>query len=358
MKGGFFNKAAWRNVSVDAVNRSGSSSSQVVSQPTAITLPTVEPLPSSRKMRSGKSEVFETHSKVCWEGHEPVSHKPTAGDILVTLDAENFAEIGLWDESVVPQQLMSSKRGAWLVVVHDLRVELTGGQLLPAGWGKRCRCLMTFKLSASGFWMSDQNPEPLFPVILEEGGLGCGQNSEPSSQNIFVIMHTNNFPQMPPILQAAWWRPKFDTLFTPNAWVLGVVDSRFTVGLQLRSLTVWTRGSGLEWTRSGECHKSFIPEPAVTDRVELGPPVPVEVTMAPPQAPAKPSPCRMSPRPAETLDPSLTVLPGCTSTQTCGILGNTCEPGHFVPSETADAQTAAIETSLLSGSSNSAFTSQ
>jgi hypothetical protein len=170
MKGGFLNKAGKSHVLLDGGNLSSCSSDVASPYPIVEELETVEP-PTPGKMRSEK--FHESCSKNFWEDFQSVHHNPTAGDILVTLDANNFAELSLWDESVVPRKLLSSKRGAWLIAVVDVRVLLTGGQLLPPGWQDRCRCLMTFKLSATGLWSADEHPKPLFFFIPQEGGLGC-----------------------------------------------------------------------------------------------------------------------------------------------------------------------------------------
>ena len=322
--------------------------------------------PSAAEGAKIPDNFHESAARFWWEDPQSAPRKPTAGDILVTLDSNNLAEVSLWDKSVVPVHLVSSKRGAWLIVVVDLRVVLTGGQLLPPGWRKWCRCLMTYKLNASGLWMPDQYPKPLFPVNPEEGGLGCAENCEvPSSQNIHVIIHTNNNPPIPPILQADWWRSQFDGLHASSAWVLGVYDSRFLDGCRLRSLTTWIRGSGPKWLRRGECHKSFIPNASSTDRIELGPPVPEEPTVVPSRTRFRPSPFQKCERSAVLLQPSsptvheMAVPRSSPSSVDFGSTGTTGAATMLVPSDLIDALDGDSHApSVEPNSSNLAFASQ
>jgi hypothetical protein len=109
MKGGFLNKAGKSHVLLDGGNLSSCSSDVASPYPIVVELETVEP-PTTGKMMS--ESIRESCSMNFWENFQSVHYNPTAGDILVTLDAKFFAELSLWDESVVPHQLLSSKRGA------------------------------------------------------------------------------------------------------------------------------------------------------------------------------------------------------------------------------------------------------
>jgi hypothetical protein len=105
------------------------------------------------------SELFnESSINFMWD-HGAAKHVPELRDVLVTLDASNVAEVGPWQECVEWQQLLRTKRAAWLIHVRDLRVQPGLDMVLPPGWRRCVRLLATFKFDDSGHWVADPQPQ-------------------------------------------------------------------------------------------------------------------------------------------------------------------------------------------------------
>jgi hypothetical protein len=88
-------------------------------------------------------------------------------------------------------------------------------------------------------------------LLLAPLGLGRGNTTEPSEENVLIVLHPNNFPPSAPVFQVGWWRPQYESRCMTNSWILGVVDVPQTSGSLTRTLSCWIRGRSDNWTRDG-----------------------------------------------------------------------------------------------------------
>lgn len=232
---------------------------------------------------------------LAWE-NGAAKHSPGPGDILVTVDTSSVAQVGLWEKSIERRQLLHTNTAAWLIHVTDLQIEPTLGMVLPQGWRGRVRVLATYKLSDGGLWVADPLHPKLMPLVPEARGLGSAGVRAPSSQNVFVIMHTNNTTLMPSHLQAEWWRPEYDHLSFPNVWVLGVWDYNYSGTHRSRNMSVWRGGRGAAWNQDGEIFTTLIPAATEKDHIQISlrpgvSPVPEVAARSRPRPPMSPLRC-------------------------------------------------------------------
>ena len=134
------------------------------------------------------------------------------------------------------------------------------------------------------------------PLVPEARGLGSAGVRAPSSQNVFVIMHTNNTTLMPSHLQAEWWRPEYDHLSFPNVWVLGVWDYNYNGTHHSRNMSVWRGGRGAAWNQDGEIFTTLILAATEKDHIQISlcpgvSPVPEVATRSKPRSPMSPLQC-------------------------------------------------------------------
>jgi hypothetical protein len=208
-------------------------------------------------------------STFLWEwSTQSVNYHPSVGDILITLDYQSVAQVELWDDCVSMQELQRV-RDTWLITVADLPVKTINGALLLEGCHLQYRCLSTFNLTVEGLWAMDQSGPKLIPLNPAERGLGCVGIQFSSPQNIFVVMHTNNIPLVPPRLQVEWWKCEFASLNVSNTWILGVWDCECSTHHYTQSVFVWLGGPSAPWTLDGDIHQVFMAQTTSNNRIEI-----------------------------------------------------------------------------------------
>jgi hypothetical protein len=108
-------------------------------------------------------------------------------------------------------------------------------------------------------------------LVLAAHGLGRGDVAVSSLENVFVVLHPNNFPVTAPVLQASWWLPRYSSRFVTKSWVLGIVDLPSNSGPVTRTVSCWVRGLGRVWTGHGAAQSVILagPHTNASDRVEL-----------------------------------------------------------------------------------------
>lgn len=188
---------------------------------------------------------------IVWEFIGPRRlYLPRVGDVLITLDVNNVAETSFWNERRPPSY--TAIRSAWIVVVETLPSSETRLAGLDPAWATAgFRILSLYEEAEGGSWtMVDTVPVRL-SSLLAPPGLGRGNTTEPSEENILIVLHPNNFPPSAPVLSAVWWQPRYASRHITNSWILGVVDVAQTSGLLTRSLSCWIHGCSNNWMRDG-----------------------------------------------------------------------------------------------------------
>jgi hypothetical protein len=197
-------------------------------------------------------------------------YAPCAGDVLITLDVNNFAETSFWTGRRPPTHI--AIRGAWILAVETVRSSEVGSASLDAAWASAgFRVLSVYQEAEGGSWAACDTVPMRFSSLLAPHGLGWADATEPSAENFFVVLHTNNFPVSAPVLQACWWYPGYVSRFMRNSWVLGIVDVPSKAGPTTRTLSCWVCGRGLTWTQDGMQQSYTLPavQRSPSDRVEL-----------------------------------------------------------------------------------------
>jgi hypothetical protein len=186
-----------------------------------------------------------------WEFTGPCRlYLPRVGDVLITLDVNNVAETSFWNERRPPSY--TAIRSAWIVVVETLPSNKTGSAGLDPAWATAgFRLLSIYEEAEGGSWTMVDTVPVQMSSLLAPPGLGHGNTTEPSEENVLIVLHPNNFPPSAPVLQAGWWRVRYASRCMTNSWILGVLDVPQTSGSLTRTLSCWIRGRSGNWTRDG-----------------------------------------------------------------------------------------------------------
>jgi hypothetical protein len=130
---------------------------------------------------------------------------PRVGDVLITLDVNNVAETSFWNERWPPSY--TAIRSAWIVVVETLPSSETGSAGLNPAWATTGFCVFSiYKEAEGGSWTMVDTVPVQTSSLLAPPGLGHGNTTEPSEENVLIVLHPNNFPPSAPVLQAGWWQ--------------------------------------------------------------------------------------------------------------------------------------------------------
>ena len=186
---------------------------------------------------------------IIWE--EPwtsILYTPCAREVLITLDMNNFAETLLWIGSRL--LIHTAIRGAWILAVYSVHNGEVYLAILDDTWASAgFHLLLVYKEAEGGLWMVCDTVPVRMSLRLAEHRLGWADATEPSTENVLIIIHSNNFPLTTPVLQACWWCPKYVLRFITNNWMLGIVDMPSVEEPTTQTLSCWVRGLGLMWTQ-------------------------------------------------------------------------------------------------------------
>lgn len=206
---------------------------------------------------------------IVWE--EPWTstlYTPWAGDVLITLDVDNFAEMCLWTGNRPATH--TATRGAWILAVRNVRSGEVQSAVLDGAWASTgFRLLCVYKEAEGGLWAACDSVPVRISSRLAEHGLGWADATQPSAENVIVVIHTNNFPLTAPVLQARWWCDEYVSRFISNSFVLGIVDVPTTEGPTTRTLSCWVRGHDLMWMQEGVRASCNLPIASPLDRIEF-----------------------------------------------------------------------------------------
>jgi hypothetical protein len=161
---------------------------------------------------------------IVWEFTRPRRlYLPRIGDVLITLDVNNVAEMSFWNERRPPSY--TAIRSAWIVVVETVPSSKAGSAGLDPTWAiAGFRVLSIYEEVEGGSWAMVDTVLAQMSSLLAPPGLGRGNIAVPSEENVLIVLHPNNFPPSAPVLQVGWWRPRYASRCMTNSWILGVVD--------------------------------------------------------------------------------------------------------------------------------------
>ena len=142
---------------------------------------------------------------IVWEFIGPRRlYLPRVGNVLITLNINNIAETSFWNKRWLPSYI--AIRSAWIVVVETLPSSEIGSAGLDPAWAiVGFHILSIYEEGEGGSWtMVDIVPVQMSSLLVPPG-LGRGNTTEPSEENVLIVLHPNNFLPSTQVLYAVWW---------------------------------------------------------------------------------------------------------------------------------------------------------
>jgi hypothetical protein len=137
---------------------------------------------------------------IVWEFTGPRRlYLPRIGDVLIILDVNNVAEMSFWNERRPPSY--TAIRSAWIVVVETLPSSEVGSAGIDLTWATAgFRVLFIYEEAEGGSWTMVDTVPVQMSSLLAPPGLGRGNTTEPSEENVLIVLHPNNFHPSAPVL--------------------------------------------------------------------------------------------------------------------------------------------------------------
>lgn len=195
---------------------------------------------------------------IAWEGSVlPTPYVPGTVDVLITLNMNNVAETSFWRGQMPPT--CTGIQGAWIMAVETIPSTEAGDFVHLGAWAS-CgfRKLSVYMEAEGDSWIACDTVPIKIASLLAPPGLGNGNTIVPSAENVFVVVSKNNFPIRPPMLQARWWCPGYNSLSVPNSWILGVADNPSSSTPFVRTVSCCVRQGSEGWTMDGNMQTCIV----------------------------------------------------------------------------------------------------